>query len=183
MIDVELSIECHLIPTWQRELVKSGPSHFPDFLNTRCQAKFTSTPRSKAGAFLRLARLELFMAAKDMGDALMFKRLSYEIRCRLNEFTGAEFKVWMCLLSHANSKRGNRAWCGIKLIARETGLSKHGVDDAIAGLKEKGWIVRQQVHSCATGQRTSASTWCYWAPTVKNSMWDRVSRASKSDTR
>jgi len=116
-------------------------------------------------------------------EYLTHKTLPYEIRSRLNEFTGSEYKVWTCLLSHANSKHGGKAWCGVTLMMRETGLSKHGVDDAISGLRAKGWISRYQSRNNATGQRTTASTWCKWPPTIPGSHWDRIERRiPKSDT-
>ena len=117
-------------------------------------------------------------------DKLIFKHLPYQVRSRLNEFTGAELKVWLCLLSHANSKHDGKAFPGISLMVRETGLSKHGVDNAIGGLKDKGWIVRSSTYSRATGQRTAASTWCKWAPAISGSHWERImNHVSKSGAR
>jgi hypothetical protein len=117
-------------------------------------------------------------------DNLIFKHLPYQVRSRLNEFTGAELKVWICLLSHANSKHDGKAFPGISLMVRETGLSKHGVDNAIGGLKDKGWIVRSSTYSRATGQRTAASTWCKWAPAISGSHWERImNHVSKSGAR
>ena len=89
-------------------------------------------------------------------DNLIFKHLPYQVRSRLNEFTGAELKVWLCLLSH----------------------------NAIGGLKDKGWIVRSSTYSRATGQRTAASTWCKWAPAISGSHWERImNHVSKSGAR
>ena len=117
-------------------------------------------------------------------SSLTFKRLPYQIRSRLNEFTGAEFKVWICLLSHVSEKKHKRAWAGLKLVMRETGLSRHGVEDAVAGLRRKGWITRYQTRSAATGQRTTATSWCKWAPVLEGSHWERVAhRTLKTDGR
>ena len=74
-------------------------------------------------------------------DSLCMNTLPYAIRYRVAEFTGAELKVWMCFLSHAN-RQGKRAFVGMKRLLDETGLSEHGLDNAIAGLKKKGWINR-----------------------------------------
>src|SRR5712664_45104 len=41
---------------------------------------------------------------REAKDSLALNRLPYEIRYRITEFTGAEFKVWMAHLSHAHGK-------------------------------------------------------------------------------
>jgi hypothetical protein len=117
--------------------------------------------------------------ADESADALLFKLLPYQIRARINEFTGAEFKVWIYLLTRANFKHGRRVWAGKKLIMEETGLSEHGVRAAIAGLLGKGWITRCQMVNRETGRFTSASTWCKWAPTIKGTHWSRIEERVK----
>jgi hypothetical protein len=106
-------------------------------------------------------------------DSICLNTLPYAIRARLSEFTGAELKLLLCLLSHANRKE-MRVWAGMKLMLRETGLSKFGLDAAIAGLKKKGWIKRFQIVNEKTGQRMTTSTFCKWPPPVPGTMWARL---------
>ncbi len=114
---------------------------------------------------------ELYEA--EASDSICLNTLPYAIRQRLSEFTGGELKAFLCLLSHANRKE-MRVWAGMKLLIRETGLSENGLDNAIAGLKKKGWIKRFQTVNSKTGQRMTASTFCKWPPPVPGTMWARV---------
>ena len=118
--------------------------------------------------------------AAEAETSLCLNRLPYHIRARICEFTGAELKVWIALLSHAN-KDSRRAWVGYNLLMRETGLSYHGVKEAIRGLRQKGWISRYQTVDPKTGQRTTASTFCKWPKPVDGTPWQRILRLRKEE--
>ncbi|HWZ82837.1 MAG TPA: hypothetical protein VNW47_09445 [Terriglobales bacterium] len=111
--------------------------------------------------------------AAERACSITLNTLKYAVRYRLSEFTGAELKVFICLLSHANNKT-KRAWVGLGAVLRETGLSQCGIKLAIAGLKRKGWIKRFQVRHATTHQRMTATTFCKWAPPVPGTLWARI---------
>ena len=115
----------------------------------------------------------------EASDSLVLNRLDYAIRLRISEFSGAEFKVWMCHLSHANNKSG-RSFAGVRMLIRETGLSEHAIKLAHAGLVRKGWLKRYRVVNSKNGQRTTSTTFCKWPPPIPGSMWERAERMRRN---
>jgi hypothetical protein len=109
----------------------------------------------------------------EMRDSVSLNTLPFAIRSRLGEFTGAELKVYLCLLGHANVK-SLRTWAGLSLVRRETGLSEHGVTMAIAGLVRKRWIKRFGTRDPKTNQRRASTTFCKFPLPVRGTHWARI---------
>jgi hypothetical protein len=68
-----------------------------------------------------------------------FKMIPVYMREHLHEFTGAELKVFMCLLLHSGPD--NTAYPSNELMMQETGLSPCGLASAKKGLRKKGFSV------------------------------------------
>jgi len=80
-------------------------------------------------------------AAKRNGDSGdIFVKLPVRIRNRLHELSGAEIKIWVAYLTHANAD--NIAWPGLETLQKETGLSEDWISQSRGTLSEKGWLVR-----------------------------------------
>src|SRR5258708_2594054 len=120
---------------------------------------------------------------REAASSLNLNRLPYQIRYRLWEFTGAEFKVWMAHLSHAHGK-DKRSFPSIALLIEETGLSEAGIMIARRGLVKKGWLVKYAVVDSKTKKRKSSTAYCKWPPPRPDSLYARVAKREEkcSDT-
>jgi hypothetical protein len=80
-------------------------------------------------------------AAKRTGEnGDIFVKLPVRIRNRLHELSGAEIKIWIAYLTHANTD--NIAWPSLETLQKETGLSEDWISQSRSTLTEKGWFVR-----------------------------------------
>jgi hypothetical protein len=70
------------------------------------------------------------------------KLIPFSLRERLHEFTGNEFKLWMCLYLH--SDREGEAYPSNKTLMQETGLTRNTLAEAKKGLRAKGWMTSTQ---------------------------------------
>lgn len=113
--------------------------------------------------------------AQEAANSLTLNVLSYDIRYRLSELTGAEFKVWMAHLSHANVSH-KRSFPRIETLAQETGLSEHGVKIAHQGLVRKGWLKRIRLLNATSRRYVTSSSFCQWPPPVPDSLYERVQK-------
>lgn len=111
----------------------------------------------------------------EAGNSLCLNRIPYWIRYRLGEFTGAELKVWLAHLSHAN-KKTKKSFAGVKLLMKETGLSEQGIKLAHRGLVNKGWIKRYQTIDAKTKRRKTSTTFCQWPPTKPGTFWEQTEK-------
>jgi hypothetical protein len=82
-------------------------------------------------------------AAKLTGD--IFVKFPINLRDRLHEFSGAQLKVWLAYLTHANQEFGGLAWPGLELLTKETGLSDDYISQVRWELVEKGWLVSKGI--------------------------------------
>jgi hypothetical protein len=91
------------------------------------------------------------------------------IRDSLSTLSGAELKVWICYMSHAN--KDGIAWPGRDLLCDETGLSPETVSSARSGLKRKLWLI--PVHD---GRNSFAGNGKFGSPRFKPVVPDGLNR-------
>jgi hypothetical protein len=79
----------------------------------------------------------------DNGD--IYVKFPINLRDRLHEFSGAQLKVWLAYLTHANQDFGGLAWPGLELLTKETGLSDDYISQVRWELVKKGWLVSKGI--------------------------------------
>src|SRR6478735_5567634 len=81
---------------------------------------------------------------------MTFSKLTWLKRTNGHKFTGAEFRVLVSLFNHSD-QHGHKAFPGIKGMMAETGYGKTAVIEAVASLKESGWITERHKGSGVSG--------------------------------
>lgn len=75
----------------------------------------------------------------------IYAQFPIKLRDRLHEFSGAQLKVWLAYLTHANKEFDGLAWPGLDLLRKETGLSDDYISKVRWELVKNGWLVSKGI--------------------------------------